>query len=121
MSFNLESLIEAIKLELSKYKVQEIKNVCKALNQSARIYTTGKTKQQLINEIANRLEFLLKTKKNKAGAKYKGKGLGDDLLNAAMPYVSKGLSTATNALKTSMHDVMGKIPGMDFFEHAMHL
>jgi hypothetical protein len=54
-------------------------------------------------------------------ARYKGKGLGDDLLNAAMPYVSKGLSTATNALKTSMHDVMGKIPGMDFFEHAMNL
>jgi len=190
MSFNLESYIEAIKLELAKYKVNEIKNVCKAFNQRERIYITGKSKQQLIDEIANRLEFLLKTNykriprpgvqrkaraakaqsasasaseeddeeisaetnrlleqlgqmrrpelpikdlenlkqelaekailmkfgqgKKARRARYKGKGLGDDLLNAAMPYVSKGLSTATNALKTSMHDVMGKIPGMDF-------
>jgi len=190
MSFNLESYLEAIKLELAKYKVNEIKNVCKAFNQRERIYITGKSKQQLIDEIANRLEFLLKTNykriprpgvqrkaraakaqsasasaseeddeeisaetnrlleqlgqmrrpelpikdlenlkqelaekailmkfgqgKKARRARYKGKGLGDDLLNAAMPYVSKGLSTATNALKTSMHDVMGKIPGMDF-------
>jgi len=61
MSFNLESYIEAIKLELAKYKVNEIKNVCKAFNQRERIYITGKTKQQLIDEIADRLEFLLKT------------------------------------------------------------
>ena len=59
--FDLESYIEAIKLELAKYKVNEIKNVCKAFNQRARIYITGKNKQQLIDEIAERLEFLLKT------------------------------------------------------------
>lgn len=61
MSFNLDSYIEGIKQELAKYKVQEVRNVCKAFNQRARIYITGKSKSQLIDEIADRLGFLLKT------------------------------------------------------------
>lgn len=192
MSFNLESYIEAIKLELAKYKVGEIKNVCKAFNQRERIYITGKSKQQLIDEIADRLEFLLKTdykrvprpgvqrkaraakaesasaevseeeddeeisdetnrlleqlgqmkrpdlrikelenlkrelddmairlkfgegKKKKARrARYKGKGLGDDLLNAAMPYLSRGVDTIINTTKEGLNQTIGKLPGMN--------
>jgi len=193
MSFNLESYIEAIKLELAKYKVNEIKNVCKAFNQRERIYITGKTKQQLINEIADRLEFLLKTdykrvprpgvqRKARAAkaesasaseeeddeeisdetnrlleqlgqmrrpdlpikelenlqkeladkaiqmkfgqgkkarrARYKGKGLGDDLLNAAMPYLSQGVSSIAQASKKALDDTLKKFPGMDFLYRA---
>jgi hypothetical protein len=120
MSFNLESYIEAIKLELAKYKVNEIKNVCKAFNQRERIYITGKSKQQLIDEIADRLEFLLKTKvgKKKAGARYKGKGLGDDLLNAAMPYISQGVTGVAQATKKALDDTLKKFPGMDFLYRA---
>ena len=115
MSFNLESYIEAIKLELAKYKVGEIKNVCKAFNQRERIYITGKSKQQLIDEIADRLEFLLKTKvgKKKAGARYKGDGIGADLFNAAIPYLKEGMDTIINTTKEGLNQTIGKLPGMN--------
>lgn len=101
MSFNLDSYIEGIKQELAKYKVQEIKNVCKAFNQRARIYITGKSKAQLIDEIADRLGFLLKTeykKVAKPGVQRKARAIKQPSKDESEEEDDEEISDETNRL-----------------------
>jgi len=109
---SISDYAQAIKIELAKYKVKELKNIAKAFNQRKRILITGKTKSQLIDEIADRLLFLLQIK-------YKAAGLEDDLFNAAAPYITKGIDAIGQAVKNTYENTIGSLPGMQALQHLI--
>ena len=56
-----------------------------------------------------------KIKKVKAArrAKYEASGLEEDLLNAAIPYLSKGADSIIGAVKSGLNQTIGQMPGMN--------